>query len=365
MKNAVAQYEQSVFVNGIKLKGVDSVDGSYSHTFKPINILGQGVVKNVLAEVPQADFSITRNVGYVDYFDPFITSSITKNGTQTLRGSLNYGTKIFGFETGYLTSYSYNVSYGNFPQSNIGIKVYGDIGSGLYITDKNQYANQQGLQGTLNATGQKPDSYDFPIYPANVILTCDNSSTNRVTSFSYSTNIAYEEIYINNSHLPFQVSPKYPIQVLVDFTLEVDDYESKRMTDALFTGVNQSFSIDIYGTVYEDSPIYGTVAAGTVFQTNALTAGDGTPLLFYRAGNSTIKLFSFNSDPNTTKLVSEQISANADGVTTAKLSYISYVNAPINNTLFAIDAIYRSSIKKKSLFNQFADAIGDYQTDKT
>jgi len=45
MKNAVAQYEQSVFVNGIKLKGVDSVDGSYSHTFKPINILGQGVVK--------------------------------------------------------------------------------------------------------------------------------------------------------------------------------------------------------------------------------------------------------------------------------------------------------------------------------
>ena len=57
MKNkSQAQYEQSVFLEGVKLKGVTSVDGSYTHSVRPINVLGQGAIKTVVADVPQADF---------------------------------------------------------------------------------------------------------------------------------------------------------------------------------------------------------------------------------------------------------------------------------------------------------------------
>jgi hypothetical protein len=250
MKNiSQAQYNQKVFLEGVRLKGVTSVDGSYTHSVKPINVLGQGAVKTVIADVPQADFSISRNLAFADIFNPF-TGIASK-----IRGSLNYGDKVFGFENGYLSSYSYGVSYGEVPQTNIGIKVYGDIGSGMYLSNS---SNPQfvGVEGTLNATGDFNDADDIPIYPANIILTCKNSNTNRITSFSFSTNIDYDVIYGVNSVLPLQVSVKYPVEVLVDFTLEIDDYETKRMTDMLVTGVADPFNIDIYGSVFEDQYIY-------------------------------------------------------------------------------------------------------------
>jgi len=45
---------------------------------------------------------------------------------------------------------------GEVPQTNIGIKVYGDIGSGMYLSDS---SNPQfvGAEGTLNATGNFND----------------------------------------------------------------------------------------------------------------------------------------------------------------------------------------------------------------
>ena len=202
MKNkSQAQYEQSVFLEGVKLKGVTSVDGSYTHSVRPINVLGQGAIKTVVADVPQADFSISRNLAFADIFNPF-TGVVSK-----LRGSLNYGDKVFGFENGYLSSYSYDVSYGEVPQTNVGIKVYGDIGSGMYLSNS---SNPQfvGVEGTLNATGDYNDADDIPTYPSNILLTCNNSSTNRITSFSFSTNINYDVIYGVNSMMPMQVSIK-------------------------------------------------------------------------------------------------------------------------------------------------------------
>ena len=368
MKNkSQAQYEQSVFLEGVKLKGVTSVDGSYTHSVKPINVLGQGTVKTVIADVPQADFSISRNLAFADIFNPF-TGVVSR-----LRGSLNYGNKVFGFENGYLSSYSYDVSYGDVPKTNVGIKVYGDIGSGMYLSNS---SNPQfvGVEGTLNATGDYNDANDIPIYPANIILTCNNSTTNRVTSFSFSSNINYDVIYGVNSVMPMQVSIKYPIEVSVDFTLEVDDYQTKRMTDMLVTGAANPFSINIFGTVFNDLPIKTPVQTinGTVL--TPLQAGNGIPLLFRRKPNSDgysnstgptgpasgpsydynyIKLFSFAYSPETSKLISEQISASADDITTVKLSYITYVNKASSNSDVFENQFKNNKIKYSSTLEAF------------
>lgn len=327
MKNSQANYDQSVFINGKKLKGVVSVDGSYTHSYKPLNVLGQGVVRTILADVSQADFSISRNVNFKDIFNPTDVYSTIDAVNSSIRGSLNYGNKVFGFETGYMSSYSYSVSYGDFPQSNIGIKAYGDIGSGLYISNYDSTSIQKGQIGTLNATGDFFDSPDYPIYPSNIILQCRNSSTNRIKDFSYSTNISYNEVYGIGSFAPL-IYPKYPLEIQVDFTMEVDDYETKRMRDALVTGAVDSFSINIYGTNYLDIPLYGiTMQAGNLVVTE-LQAGDGTELLLQKRGTSQLKLFNFDSVNGNTRLISEQISATADDVTNVKLSYLTYINPP-------------------------------------
>ena len=107
-----------------------------------------------------------------------------------------------------------------------------------------------------------------------------------VTSFSFSTNIDYDVIYGVNSILPLQVSIKYPIQVSVDFTLEVDDYQTKRMTNMLVTGAADPFTVQVFGTVFEDEPLYtatftlnlvgSTLASGISYQWQYSAAGANT-----------------------------------------------------------------------------------------
>jgi hypothetical protein len=349
MKNAVAQYDEVAYINGIKLKGVSSVDGSYSHQFRPLNILGQGVVKNILGGIPEANFSITRNLGFIDLLDPLSVNSITKFGNHQLRGSLEYGNKVFGFETGFLSSYSYSVSLGNFPTSNVNIKAYGDIGSGLYITSTNENASQQGMPGTLNARGANSDSFDFPIYPANIILNCRGATTNRVTSFSLSFNVPYHEVYAINAITPLQVTPKYPIEVLASFTLEADDYELQRMTNALRTGVSDAFSVDVYGTVYNDIELKGENFEDDILKTVGLLDGENNPLYLYKAGNKTLNLFHFESSASTTRISSEQMSATAEDVATIKIDYITYINREFNNSTSNFDQRFFESTQNKSI----------------
>lgn len=352
MNDAKNQTEESVFINGRKLKGVVAVDGSYSHSVKPVNILGQGAIKTIFTDAPQADFSINRNLTFFDIFDPFSDLSLTKLGTEKLRGSLNYGSKVFGFETGYLSSYSYDVSYGDLPKSNIGIKVYGDLGSGLYISNYNSTISQLGTEGTLNASGSKSEQDGYPVYPSNIELTFRNSTSNRVTNFSCSSNITYNEIYGINSIIPIEVSPKYPLEVMVDFTVEVDDYETKRMTDALLTGAADSFAINVYSTSPNDVPVYGFRISGGALHQFALQGGDGTPLFLRKAGQSNFKLFSFQS-LDTTRLVSEQFSASADDVTTVKLSYVTYVNNVVDNSVYNVDYSKTRTISYSSVLDRY------------
>lgn len=353
MKNAVAQYDQVAYINGIKLKGVSAVDGSYNHQFKPVNILGQGVIKNVIAGIPEANFSITRNLGFIDLMDPLSSNSITKFGEHQLRGSLGYGDKVFGFETGYLSSYSYTVSLGDFPRSNINIKAYGDIGSGLYITPTNQNANKQGVPGTLNAFGGGSDGADFPIYPANIVLNCRGATTNRVTSFSLSFNVPYHEIYTVNNNIPVQITPKYPIEVIASFTLDADDYEVKRMTNALYTGTSDSFAVDVYGTVYNDVEVRGSVFQDNLLQTTDLTDGLGSKLFLYTASNRVLNLFHFESSATTTRISSEQLSASADDVATVKIDYITYIDREYGNSTSVIDQKYLQSTQAVSVKQAF------------
>lgn len=312
MKFSQAQYDQTVYIGGRKLDYVTDVDGSYNHSTKSINIFGQGSIKNVVAGIPQGDFSITRTMVAEDFMRLY-------TGIDSfIRGSINYGDKIFGFDQGSLTSYSYSVNYGEPPVANYGITVYGDIGSGLYINSTN--ATMIGEPSSLNAIGYKKDAPLKVPLPSTINISCKGSSTNRVLSFNLSTQINKHEIWRTNSISPFQIKTKWPIEVLTDITIEVDDYQTKRQSDALFSNAFDNFSINIYGIVYEDSEI--TTENGT-----SITTENGIPILFLKkndASPTSNQVFNFSS--SNTRLISEQFTSTVDDVATVKLTYLTYLN---------------------------------------
>lgn len=312
MKFSQAQYDQTVYIGGRKLDYVTDVDGSYNHSTKSINIFGQGSIKNVVAGIPQGDFSITRTMVAEDFMRQY-------TGIDSfIRGSINYGDKIFGFNQGSLTSYSYSVNYGEPPVANYGITVYGDIGSGLYIDSIN--ASMMKEPSSLNAIGNKKDAPLKVPLPSTINISCKGSSTNRVLSFNLSTQINKNEIWRTNSISPFQIKTKWPIEVLTDITIEVDDYQTKRQSDALFTNAFDNFSINIYGIVYEDSEI--TTEDGT-----PITTEGGIPILFLKrndASPTSNQVFNFSS--SNTRLISEQFTSTVDDVATVKLTYLTYLN---------------------------------------
>lgn len=312
MKFSQAQYDQTVYIGGRKLDYVTEVDGSYSLTTKPINIMGQGAIKNVVAAIPQGDFSITRTMVAEDFMRLY-------TGIDSfIRGSINYGDKVFGFNQGSLNSYSYSVNYGEPPVANYGITVYGDIGSGLYINSLNSTAI--GDPSTLNAVGSNKDAPLKVPLPSMINITCRGSTTNRVTSFDFSTQINKHEIWKTNSTSPFQIKTKWPIEVVTNITLEVDDYQTKRQSDAIFSNAFDTFSININSIVYNDSEI--VTEDGTT-----ITTEGGVPLLFLKANDAdpnSEQIFSFNS--SNTRLISEQVTSTIDDVATVKLTYLTYLN---------------------------------------
>lgn len=312
MKFSQAQYDQTVYIGGRKLDYVTEVDGSYSHTVRPINIMGQGAIKNVVAAIPQGDFSITRTMVAEDFMRLY-------TGIDSfIRGSINYGDKVFGFNQGSLNSYSYSVNYGEPPVANYGITVYGDIGSGLYIDSTN--STNIGDPSSLNAIGEKKDAPLKVPLPSMINITCRGSTTNRVTSFDFSTQINKHEIWKTNSTSPFQIKTKWPIEVVTNITLEVDDYQTKRQSDAIFSNAFDTFSININSIVYNDSEI--VTEDGTTITTEA-----GVPLLFLKANDAdpnSEQIFSFNS--SNTRLISEQVTSTIDDVATVKLTYLTYLN---------------------------------------
>jgi len=301
MATAFSNYNQTVFLNNQKLQGVTSVDGGYTVTHKPINIVGKGVVNQVVSEIPQADFSITRDLTFVDTLQWYTGSN------RSFHGSINYGNRIFGFNEGYLTSYSYSVEYGETPISTLGITVFGNMGSGSH--DATKISN-------LNASGDATRFIPKIPRPSDITLSCSGSESNRIKRFNVDVEIPRNPIYAINNLAPVDVHIAYPVSVSTSFVMEVDNFNARRIYDYLSNDTTgfDSFSIDVKGIVYDP------VEMKAVDNQN-LTLPDGTQLNFMGEDTYSVsQLWQFNS--SNTKLVGQRISSSADSNMEVELSYI-------------------------------------------
>ena len=289
------------------------MDGGYSINYAPIKTIGVGYNKQVIAEVPVANFSINK---YLLYNEPFLnfTGENKDRNAIGFRGSLNYNNKKFGFLSGYLNSFGLSCSVGEIPTTKSDIIIYGDVGP------------------SYNASGNLQAPYISVPQVKDIILTCSGSSTNRITDFNYNINCTKRPIYILNqsgysysgptgptepqaNYVPYEVLLNLPIEIDASFTLEVDDYASKSLYSQLDNDTDASFSISINGTVFADEVL-------TVNGQN-LTVNGGSDLLLYKKA---VGINMFNQSFTNVKLVSQEFNSSADDILSVKLNYKGYLN---------------------------------------
>jgi len=313
MKGATLNYENYFVLNNSTISGITSVDGSYNINYAPIKTIGVGYNKQVMAEVPVANFSINK---YLLYNEPFLnfTGENQDKTAKSFRGSLNYSNKKFGFLSGYLNSFNLSCSVGEIPTTTSDIVVYGDVGP------------------NYDASGNLKAPYISVPQVKDIILNCSGSSTNRITNFDYTINCQKKPIYTLYqsgysysaptgptapvaNYIPAEVLLNLPIEIDASFTLEVDDYTSKSLYTILNNDVDANFSISINGTVFEDAtlPVNGS----------DLVVNGNVSLFTYRKA---IGINMFNQSFTNVKLISQQFNSSADEVLSVKLNYKGYLN---------------------------------------
>jgi hypothetical protein len=302
MKNATLNYENTFFLGGMALSGVLSVDGSYNIDYKPINVIGQGFVKQVISSIPTAELSLSR---YLVSNDPILnlTGQQSNFSAVPVSAGLYYKNKYFAFQDGYLKSIGISCSVGEIPKIESSFDVFGNIGP------------------NFNPSGNNYAGSVFVPQVKNISITCRNSTSNRVKDFNINFNNKNLPIYAlraSSSEIPVEVSIVSPIEIETSFTLDIDDYETKQLFSDLSSNGVTSFTINVNGTILEDIPL--TTADGVVLQ-DALNNQD---LYSYLKTEDSVPLFNFTN--SNAIIQSEQVSSSSDDVVGVKLSYKTYLN---------------------------------------
>jgi hypothetical protein len=262
-KNAVSNYEQQFYLSGVLLSGVTSLNGGYSIDESPINIIGKGYTYPVRHNPLVGNFSISK---YYIGKEPLLDYT----GDSPISGSINYGGKSFGFNSGFLTDYSLSASISSIPTANASIIVYGDVGSGINASGSNahppiQIPNQGSI--SINASGYQ---------------------TNRVTQFSYNLRIDRNPIYKIGSPFPVQVDRGFPITQEASFSIDVDEFEITKIQEYLISPKQQDIELSFSNPINDNE----------------------------------IEKFEIKN----ARLLNQSIKSSSDDILSVELSYIGYIN---------------------------------------
>jgi hypothetical protein len=170
-KLSTANYDADVYLSGHKIFGVTDINFGYSLPIEHLNVIGYNKFKTFTSGPPQSSMSIQKYLSPNDLILNF-------TGTTAISGGLFYNSsnRNFGFNSGYLNSYSVSCAVGNFPSLSADFSIFGNIGTGLITTT----ANQTGALAVVR--------------PKDILIECDGTGTNRVESFTYIVEIQTQAI---------------------------------------------------------------------------------------------------------------------------------------------------------------------------
>jgi len=215
-------YESRFYLDGRELSGINSIDVDYQNAANTTNLLGYQKGVTTIGGPTSQKVSLSRNLLFNDPFLPYTGAN------HIVTGSFNYDNNTsYGFESGYLTSYSVNCAVGSVPTVNTSLVVYDELRSGV------------------NASGGDAQTIYIPSQ-GSMTATCDNTTTNRVIGFDYSLEVGRKPYYTIGSETPVEVKYIPPIKYTASVQLEVDDVFLESGYSFLTTGKEEktvSFSI--------------------------------------------------------------------------------------------------------------------------
>ena len=257
-------YESSLCVDTVKVSGVNSIDISYLNETSIIKPLGSYRGFNVHNADSKKNISISRDFLLTKTYntDTYTDKFLKYTGDISMKGSINYENSSYSFQSGYMTDYSANFAVGAMPRVTTNFTVYDPM-----------------VSGSIVAGSESSDSVYIPTQ-GSISITCDNSSYNRVIGFDYAIKSNRKAIYSIGSTAPSIVYLIPPLEYVATVQMEVD---------TAFMENSQNFL-----NRKENKTIY-------------LNIGPETRFSVPRAS-----------------LISEQLSASADGVLKLTLNYIGH-----------------------------------------
>jgi hypothetical protein len=220
MKSSVSNYENSLYLNGVKILGVNDVNFGYSLPIEHINVVGANKFITFTNNAPQSSLSIQKYLSPADFF-------LTFTGAGQVSGGLFYNNKNFTFNRAYLNNYSVSCAVGNFPSLSADFTIFGNVGTGVADSGPSQ-------TGALSI-----------VRPRDIAITCDGTGTNRIEAFTYSVECPRQAFYHPTGSVPMDVVTLRPFRTTAQFTIGVDDYESKRALDYIIDSNKQNINITI------------------------------------------------------------------------------------------------------------------------
>ena len=183
--------------------------------------------------------------------------------------SINYEGGSYGFNSGYMTEYMLNFAIGSIPKVTTNFTIFDSI-----------------ISGNDSSSAFSFDDYLLP-YQSACQITCDNATSNRVVGFDYSVKINRKPIYTIGSSLAAEVESIPPLEYSASVQIEIDDAFLQNSQNFLTNKENKNVSLSI------DSDVIGVPA------------------------------ITFNVPK--ASLVSEQLSASADGLLKLTLNYVGHL----------------------------------------
>ena len=220
MKSSVSNYENSLYISGVKIFGVNDVNFGYSLPIEHINVIGANKFSTFTNNAPQSSLSVQKYLSPADFFLNF-------TGSGQVSGGLFYNNKNFTFNRAYLNNYSVSCAVGNFPSLSADFTIFGNVGTGVAIS------------------GASETGYLSVVRPRDIAIRCDGSGTNRIEAFTYSVECPRQAFYHPTGSVPMDVVSLRPFKATAQFTIGVDDYESKRVLDYIIDSNKQNINITI------------------------------------------------------------------------------------------------------------------------
>lgn len=240
-----SNYEQTVIINNVALSGVESVDGSYGISERPIRVAGVGFIDALVDQPLEGNFSISRKMVSRDPLLALDGDSYAYD-EQEISGAILYdnATKGFGFTKGRVNKYSVSCGVGDIPNIQTDITVYGNLGKDVLVEQ---------------ATESHPP-IQFPDQ-SSISINVSDFQIDAISDFSYSRALNLNPVYAlpkgeesdwNSSGPPstpnmepVQIDTQYPIETDISFTMIANEYQIREMKDRVAAAPKSTVVIEI------------------------------------------------------------------------------------------------------------------------